>query len=234
MAMTQTNLLSWEAMEARGDLDRLQLVLDHLPAERLVHYLEVMRQHGRDDYPVRAMWNAVPAGMVLQHERTESLLRELARNPSLMEACGFDPDADWGHHETQGVDARTAKAWKKLKRWFGYGLPDPLPDGSDRRLCRRLHAVERRIAGSPAQMRVQPGLHRRVHPVRRIREGGHPAPAAANAGRRTERLFQALELGQECIGAAARSEGRIHAALLLSHCRRQPASAAIARTPDPR
>ncbi|WPL19660.1 hypothetical protein Thiowin_04797 [Thiorhodovibrio winogradskyi] len=33
-----------------------------------------------------------------------------------------DPDADWGHHETSGVDARTGKAWKKIKRWFGYGL----------------------------------------------------------------------------------------------------------------
>jgi hypothetical protein len=33
-----------------------------------------------------------------------------------------DPDADWGHHETQGVDARTGKAWKKIKTWFGYGL----------------------------------------------------------------------------------------------------------------
>ncbi len=120
------------------------------------------------------MWNAVPAGIVCQHERIESLLRELARNLSLMDACGFDPDADWGHHETQGVDARTGKAWKKLKRWFGYGLPDPLPDGSDRRLCRRLHADERRIAGSPGKMRVQPGLHRRVHPVRRIKRRWTP------------------------------------------------------------
>jgi hypothetical protein len=33
-----------------------------------------------------------------------------------------DPDADWGHHATQGVDERTGKAWKKIKRWFGYGL----------------------------------------------------------------------------------------------------------------
>jgi hypothetical protein len=32
------------------------------------------------------------------------------------------PDADWGYHETQGVDVRTGKAWKKIKRWFGYGL----------------------------------------------------------------------------------------------------------------
>jgi len=185
-----------------------------------------MRGHGRDDYPVRALWHALLAGIVFQHESLESLLRELARNPSLMDACGFDPlpiqrkltprivtdaetgvariefpptpepvravpaswnvsrflanvieleetlgmisemtvilreqlmavlpdfgehlgfdgtdiashstgqkartsgetsdpDADWGHHETHGVDARTGKAWKKLKRWFGYGL----------------------------------------------------------------------------------------------------------------
>lgn len=33
-----------------------------------------------------------------------------------------DADADWGKHETCGVDARTGKAWKKVKSWFGYGL----------------------------------------------------------------------------------------------------------------
>jgi hypothetical protein len=33
-----------------------------------------------------------------------------------------DPDADWGKHETNGVDARTGKPWTKLKSWFGYGL----------------------------------------------------------------------------------------------------------------
>ncbi|HUL13709.1 MAG TPA: transposase [Methylococcaceae bacterium] len=33
-----------------------------------------------------------------------------------------DPDADWGKHETSGVDARTGKLWKKVKSWFGYGL----------------------------------------------------------------------------------------------------------------
>jgi hypothetical protein len=89
--MTQMNLFSWDAIEARSDLDRLKLVLDHLPDERLVQYLEVMRGRGRDDYPVQAMWNALLAGIIFQHESLESLLRELARNPSLMDACGFDP-----------------------------------------------------------------------------------------------------------------------------------------------
>jgi hypothetical protein len=42
-AMTQATLCSWDAIEARSDLDRLQLVLDHLPDARLVRSLEVMR-----------------------------------------------------------------------------------------------------------------------------------------------------------------------------------------------
>ncbi len=30
-----------------------------------------------------------------------------------------DPDADWGKHETHGVDSTTNKAWTKVKGWFG-------------------------------------------------------------------------------------------------------------------
>ncbi|MGB5835366.1 MAG: transposase, partial [Thiohalocapsa sp.] len=78
-------------VETRRDLDRLKLAINHLRDERLVQYLEAMRGHGRDDYPVRANWNALLAGIVFQHESPESLLRELTRNPSLMDACGFDP-----------------------------------------------------------------------------------------------------------------------------------------------
>ena len=32
-----------------------------------------------------------------------------------------DPDADWGKHETHGVDAN-GKAWSKIKSWFGYSV----------------------------------------------------------------------------------------------------------------
>ena len=75
---------------ARGDLDRFFLVRDHLPDSQIIHYLEVMRGKGRDDFPVRAMWNALIAGIVFQHASVESLIRELSRNPALFEACGFD------------------------------------------------------------------------------------------------------------------------------------------------
>ncbi|MFQ5487296.1 MAG: transposase [Gammaproteobacteria bacterium] len=33
-----------------------------------------------------------------------------------------DPQADWGHHETRGVDNKSGKAWTKIKNWFGYGV----------------------------------------------------------------------------------------------------------------
>ena len=34
-----------------------------------------------------------------------------------------DPEADWGKHETGGVDAKTGKIWRKVKSWFVYGRP---------------------------------------------------------------------------------------------------------------
>ncbi len=85
----QLSLFDWCDVEARSDLDRFYLVRDHLPDARLVQYLEVMRGQGRDDYPVPAMWNALLAGVVFQHPSSESLLRELGRNPAVRQACGF-------------------------------------------------------------------------------------------------------------------------------------------------
>ena len=226
MAAIEPRLFSWEDIEARSDLDHFFLVRDHLPDEQIIQYLEVMRGKGRNDFPVQAMWNGLIAGVVFQHPSIESLLRELSRNPCLLEACGFevlprqkkpiaelvrdshtggvhvvwsapqeayytvpsswnfsrflsnlieleetlglvtgmtpklreqlmavlpdfgqplgfdgkaieshstgrldretgersDPDADWGKHETGGIEARTGKPWTKIKSWFGYGL----------------------------------------------------------------------------------------------------------------
>ena len=219
-------LLSWDSIAARTDLDRFFLVRDNLPDEQIIRYLEVMRKNGRNDYPILPMWNALIAGIVFQHQSIEHLIRELSRNPSLLEACGFnpvpvqkkpkatldynegeqrtkivwlkpgdpvykvpdswnfsrflknvieleeclgmisnlsvllrgqlmeelpefglhlgydgkaiqshstgqinqdtqqtsDPDADWGKHETRGINSKTGKQWNKIKSWFGYNL----------------------------------------------------------------------------------------------------------------
>ena len=33
-----------------------------------------------------------------------------------------DLDADWGKHETKGIDSKTGKPWPKAKSWSGYSL----------------------------------------------------------------------------------------------------------------
>ena len=82
---------SWRDVESLPDLERLRLVLDVLPDQEIVAALEAGRGRGRNDDPVRAMWRALIAGIVFQHPSIKSLLRELGRNPALLEICGFDP-----------------------------------------------------------------------------------------------------------------------------------------------
>jgi len=91
MATAEKLPFSWRDVEALPDLERLRLVLEVLPDEEIVAALEAGRGRGRNDYPVRAMWRALIAGVVLQHASMQSLLRELGRNPALLEMCGFDP-----------------------------------------------------------------------------------------------------------------------------------------------
>ena len=85
------SLFSWKNVESKSDLDRLRLVLEVLPDEGLMVRLEQRRGRGRDDYPVRALWNSLLAGIVFRHESVESLRRELSRNGELRDLCGFDP-----------------------------------------------------------------------------------------------------------------------------------------------
>lgn len=225
MAATQPRLFNWQDIDILPDMKRLEQVLKYLPDGDIVKALEEKRGHGRDDYPVFAMWNAVIAGIVFQHRSTAGLVREMARNPALLHVCGFealpkqskpltqirynkttglnefistpmksrdcipnewnfyrflgnlieveeqqgliqamiktlreqlmlvlpdfgqhlgydgkavqshstghvkretgetsDPEADWGKHETHGIDSKTGNEWHKVKSWFGYGI----------------------------------------------------------------------------------------------------------------
>ena len=78
--ISQPWLFSWKEIDEASDLDRLRLVLGALPDEALVSFLEQRRGRGRDDYPIRPMWNAVIAGIVFQHPNAATLVRELWRN----------------------------------------------------------------------------------------------------------------------------------------------------------
>ncbi len=224
MAATNPTLFSWDHFEeTTPELKRFELVKEYLPDEAIIKALNDKRGKGRNEFPVEAMWNALLAGIVFQHASIASLVRELNRNPALLQLCGFnplplqkapklqlvknhdnepqvvdsspmthaipndwnfsrflkevialeeeqqrisammeslreqlidilpdfgkhlgydgkaidshstgsenkktgstsDPDADWGKHETKGINAKTGDTWTKVKTWFGYGL----------------------------------------------------------------------------------------------------------------
>lgn len=86
----QKQLFCWDQIDELGDLRRLSLVLDALPDETLMQALERHRGRGRDDYPIRPVWNSLLAGIVFQHGSVEQLRRELSRNGQLRWLCGFD------------------------------------------------------------------------------------------------------------------------------------------------
>ena len=89
--IAQQHLFSWKDCEELGDLERLVLVLETIPDEKLMHILGSLRGHGRNKNPIRALWNSVLAGIVFEHKSIESLRRELSRNAQFREICGFNP-----------------------------------------------------------------------------------------------------------------------------------------------
>ena len=91
MAKISQQTFSWKALDEKNDLERLKLTLNYLPDEELMQVLEKQRKNGRNDYPIRALWNSIIAGIIFQHSSINSLIRELNRNPLLKEICGFEP-----------------------------------------------------------------------------------------------------------------------------------------------
>jgi hypothetical protein len=87
----QQKIFRWKDVESSGELERLKIVIEVMPDNELMKELEAERKGRRDDYPIRAVWNSILAGIVYQHISIESLRRELLRNGELREVCGFDP-----------------------------------------------------------------------------------------------------------------------------------------------
>jgi len=131
----QMGLFSWDQVDAASDLERLNLLLAALPDEDLMRAMEAERKGRRDDYPIRAMWNSILAGIVFQHDGVESLRRELARNGQLRQLCGFDVlrgskavPPEWVYTR---FFARLLRHWKEVERMFDaliVRLKERLPD----------------------------------------------------------------------------------------------------------
>ncbi|MEJ2507155.1 MAG: transposase [Ignavibacteriaceae bacterium] len=88
--IAQKEIFRWEEIDELGDLQRFLLVIENLPDEELMIALEKKRDKGRNDFPIRAVWNSILAGVVFEHSSIESLRRELKRNAQLRQICGFD------------------------------------------------------------------------------------------------------------------------------------------------
>lgn len=64
LRIIQAPLFDFEAFIADKGNDRLVMVLEALPAEKLIATLERERWTGRKVYPIRGMWSAFIAGVV--------------------------------------------------------------------------------------------------------------------------------------------------------------------------
>ena len=83
--ISQMSLFGYNEDEDLGDLERLQMVIDYILDDKIIHKLYKMRGKGRNDWPVEAMWNAFLASFVFEHRNISDLLRELKRNKQLRE-----------------------------------------------------------------------------------------------------------------------------------------------------
>lgn len=91
MSRQNSLFFSWDKVDDLPGLKRLKILFDALPDEKIIEHLHRERGRGRNDYPVWAMFRAVVAGIALGHVSVQSLVRELRRNPTLADICGFDP-----------------------------------------------------------------------------------------------------------------------------------------------
>lgn len=88
--ISQTTMFDYSEIEKLGDLERLLLVFEGMEDEELMKKLEKHRKNGRDDYPVRVMWNLIIALRVFEHKSVNSFRRECNRNSQLRRICGLD------------------------------------------------------------------------------------------------------------------------------------------------
>ena len=89
--LSQMSLFGYNENDNLGDLERLQMVINYMPDEKIVQKLYKIRGKGRNDWLVEAMWNSFLASFVFEHRNVSDLLRELKRNKQLREICGFKP-----------------------------------------------------------------------------------------------------------------------------------------------
>lgn len=109
--ITQLSTFDYQEIEVLGDLERVKLLLDNVPDEKIVNKLQEIRGKGRNDYPIIPMWNSLLILPLLECKSIEMLRRELSRNRDLRKLCGFN-DADYYYGKCKLVPP--SKAYSNL------------------------------------------------------------------------------------------------------------------------
>ena len=140
-------LLGWKEIEAATDLDRLRLVLEVLPDEKLMRHLEKLRGRGRNDYPlafeVTKASESDAAHLLSLVEQSEEKHPELAER---VEELAADRGYDSGElnsvlYEEHGIKPiiDTRRLWKEepeeRRELFFYGFE------KDRQRCARIKGL---------------------------------------------------------------------------------------------
>ena len=134
--VSQITFADYGQIEILGDLERFLLAMLGMNDEALMLRLEAKRGNGRNDYPVRVMWNLIIAMKVFGHRTVASFRRELKRNSQLRKICGLE---DFGKKKHLVPPARVFSGFLKLlaeeqgniDAMFGEmveGLCDALPE----------------------------------------------------------------------------------------------------------
>jgi hypothetical protein len=95
--ISQITFADYGQIEILGDLERFTLALLGMNDEALMLRLEARRGNGRNDYPIRVMWNLIIAMKVFGHRTVASFRRELERNSQLRKICGLEDFANKKH-----------------------------------------------------------------------------------------------------------------------------------------
>jgi|GEM_PF-2366419 len=110
-------MFEYTEIEKLGDLERLGLALDGIDDEKLMQKLDAKRKNGRDDYPLRVMWNLLIALIVFEHKKVASFRRSYRGIPSSGENSAF---AITGRKNTlcrqAGCSAGSSKCFQKKRK----------------------------------------------------------------------------------------------------------------------
>lgn len=92
MHIIQVPLFDFEAFIADKGTDRVVMVLEGLPAEKLLRAVEREHWTGRKGHSVRGMWSALVVGVLRNCQSIADVVRLLKREKEVRLVCGFSKD----------------------------------------------------------------------------------------------------------------------------------------------